>query len=55
MYVKYWDKKYYLSRAYWLDCANCTVYEFVTNDGDIYTVEVKVNESLASKEMLIID
>lgn len=49
MYVLYYDKKYWLSRAFWFESGQCTVYEFVTDDGDVYTVDVGIDESLEDK------
>ena len=55
MYVVYNDIKYYISRAYWFNSGDCTVYEFVSADGDVYSVEVKPSESLNDLERLYID
>ena len=35
MGVYHCDKFYWLSRAYWFNTGQCTVYEFVTVDGDV--------------------
>lgn len=52
MYVIYNDIKYYISRAYWFNSGDCTIYEFVSADGDVYSVEVKPSDSLNDLERL---
>ena len=53
MYIIVDEKRYYLSRAYWFESGMCTVYEFVSVDGDIYTEDVLVNECLEYKVELM--
>lgn len=55
MYVYYNEKKYWLNRAFWFGSGMCTVYEFVTNDGDVYTVDVGIDECLENKVELYIE
>ena len=52
MYVIYEGKKYWISRAYWFNSGDYTIYEFVSVDGDVYSVEVKPSESLNDLERL---
>ena len=52
MYVIYEGIKYWISRAYWFDSGECSIYEFVSKDGDVYSVEVKPSESLNDLERL---
>lgn len=55
MYVYYNEKKYWLNRAFWFGSGMCTVYEFVTNDGDVYTVDIGIDECLENKVELYIE
>lgn len=52
MYIIYEGIKYWISRAYWFDSGDCTVYEFVSKDGAVYSVEVAVSDSLNDIERL---
>lgn len=45
MYVIYEGIKHWISRAYWFNSGECTIYEFVS-------VEVKPSESLNDLERL---
>lgn len=55
MYIKGDGDNFYISRVYWLNCEDCTIYEFMNKDGDIIEIEVKVNESIDSKVKLYFD
>lgn len=52
MCIRYDNKIYWLSRAYWFNAGTCTIYEFVTVDGDVYEVEVGIKECLSDKVAL---
>ena len=55
MYVIYEGKKYWISRVYWFNSGDCAIYEFVSVDGDVYSVEVKPSESLNDFEKLYLE
>lgn len=52
MYIIYEGKKYWISRVYWFNSGDCAVYEFVSKDGDVYSVEVEPSKSLNDIERL---
>ena len=52
MCIRYDNKIYWLSRAYWFNSGTCTIYEFVTVDGEVCEVEVGINERLSDKVVL---
>ena len=49
MYIESNGEKYYLSRVYWFNSRNCTIWDFANAEGDVIDYEVNIDERITDK------